>query len=163
MIAGSPVSLMACSACSCAVSRCSSRRSRSPAFHSASKAASALRRSGPSGVLRSTSASPAACSSRKRFFSSEVLTKAALGVARPICCMASRKSSRSSALSMASAVAPIISTPNFSSTPMRRSDSAVLSAVWPPMVGSSASLSSGRSARSFSMILATISGVIGSI
>jgi hypothetical protein len=37
------------------------------------------------------------------------------------------------------------------------SDSAVLSAVWPPMVGSSAS------GRSFSMILATTSGVIGSI
>ena len=40
---------------------------------------------------------------------------------------------------------------------MRRSDSAVLSAVCPPMVGKSAS------GRSFSMILATISGVIGSI
>ena len=39
----------------------------------------------------------------------------------------------------------------------RRSASAVLSAVWPPMVGSSAS------GRSFSMILATISGVIGSM
>ena len=37
------------------------------------------------------------------------------------------------------------------------SDSAVLSAVCPPMVGSSAS------GRSFSMILATISGVIGSM
>ena len=71
--------------------------------------------------------------------------------------MASRKSWRSSALSMASALAPIISTPNFSSTPSFSSASAVLSAVWPPMVGSSAS------GRSFSMILATISGVIGSI
>ena len=40
---------------------------------------------------------------------------------------------------------------------MRRSDSAQFSAVCPPMVGSSAS------GRSFSMILATISGVIGSI
>ena len=45
----------------------------------------------------------------------------------------------------------------FSRTPMRRSDSAVLSAVCPPMVGKSAS------GRSFSMILATISGVIGSM
>ena len=41
--------------------------------------------------------------------------------------------------------------------PSCASDSAQLSAVWPPMVGSSAS------GRSFSMILATISGVIGSI
>jgi hypothetical protein len=40
---------------------------------------------------------------------------------------------------------------------MRRSDSAVLSAVWPPMVGRSAS------GRSRAMILATTSGVIGSI
>ncbi len=70
--------------------------------------------------------------------------------------MASRKSWRSSALSMASAVAPIISTLNFSSTPIFLSDRAQFSAVWPPMVGRSAS------GRSFSMILATISGVIGS-
>ena len=48
---------------------------------------------------------------------------------------------------MASAVAPIISTPYFSSTPILRSDSAVLSAVCPPMVGSSAS------GRSLAMIL----------
>ncbi len=41
--------------------------------------------------------------------------------------------------------------------PRRSSASAVLSAVWPPMVGSSAS------GRSFSMILATISGVMGSM
>ena len=78
------------------------------------------------------------------------------GVGRPILVIASRNSSRSSALSMASAVAPIILTLNFSSTPILRSDSAQLSAVCPPMVGSSAS------GRSRSMILATISGVIGS-
>ena len=60
------------------------------------------------------------------------------GVSRPILVIASRKSSRSSALSMASAVAPIISTSYFSSTPIFFSDSAQLSAVWPPMVGSSA-------------------------
>ena len=71
--------------------------------------------------------------------------------------MASRKSWRSSALSMASAVAPIISTSNFSSTPIFLSDRAQFSAVWPPMVGQEA-----RRGRSFSMILATISGVIGS-
>ena len=79
------------------------------------------------------------------------------GVSSPILVMALRNSSRSSALSMASAVAPIILTLNLSSTPIFFSDSAVLSAVWPPMVGSSAS------GRSFSMILATISGVIGSM
>ena len=60
------------------------------------------------------------------------------GVSRPIFVIASRKSSRSSALSMASAVAPIISMSNFSSTPIFFNDSAQLSAVWPPMVGSSA-------------------------
>ena len=98
-----------------------------------------------------SSASTSECASSER------------GVSSPIRLIASRKSSRSSALSMASAVAPIISTPNLSSTPILRSDSAVLSAVWPPMVGSSTSLSSGRAARSCSMILATISGVIGSI
>jgi hypothetical protein len=38
-------------------------------------------------------------------------------------------------LSIASALAPIISTPNFSSTPSRARASAVLSAVCPPMVG----------------------------
>ena len=60
-------------------------------------------------------------------------------------------------MSMASALAPIISTPNLASTPALSSASAVLSAVCPPMVGSSAS------GRSRSMILATISGVIGSM
>ena len=89
--------------------------------------------------------------------SASVLIWCERGVSRPIFFIASRNSSRSSALSMASAVAPIILTPNLSSTPILRSDSAVLSAVCPPMVGSSAS------GRSFSMILATISGVIGSM
>jgi hypothetical protein len=53
------------------------------------------------------------------------------GVSRPILVMALRNSSRSSALSIASAVAPIILTLNLSSTPIFFSDSAVLSAVWP--------------------------------
>src|SRR6185312_12114378 len=79
------------------------------------------------------------------------------GVSRPIFFMVSRNRSRSSALSMASAVAPIILTLNVSSVPIFFKDSAQLSAVCPPMVGSKAS------GRSFSMILATISGVIGSI
>ena len=86
-----------------------------------------------------------------------VLTWCERGVSRPIFVIASRNSSRSSALSMASAVAPIIWTLNFSSVPILRKDSAQLSAVCPPMVGKSAS------GRSFSMILATISGVTGSI
>ena len=52
--------------------------------------------------------------------------------------------------------APIIFTPNLSSVPSRNSASAVLSAVCPPIVGRTAS------GRSFSMILATTSGVTGS-
>ena len=52
--------------------------------------------------------------------------------------MARRNNSRSSAMSMARCEAPIISTLNFSSTPSRTRSSAVLSAVWPPMVGKSA-------------------------
>ena len=78
------------------------------------------------------------------------------GDSSPILSIASRNFSRSSALSMASASAPISCTPNFSSVPSRCRASAVLSAVWPPMVGSTAS------GRSFSMMRATISGVIGS-
>ena len=71
---------------------------------------------------------------------------AARGVFRPICFIALRNSSRSSAMSIASLDAPIISTPYFSSTPSRTRSSAQLSAVCPPMVGSSAS------GRSFSMM-----------
>ena len=55
------------------------------------------------------------------------------------------------------ALAPIISTPHFFSAPDASSASAVFSAVCPPIVGSRAS------GRSLAMILATISGVIGSI
>ncbi len=84
------------------------------------------------------------------------------GVASPILVIASRNSFLSSALSMASAVAPIMVTSYFSSVPILRSDSAVLSAVCPPMVGNSAK-PPGRTWRSLAMILATISGVIGSI
>ncbi len=84
------------------------------------------------------------------------------GVCRPILVMAWRNRSRFSALSMASALAPIISTSNFARTPISSSLRAVLSAVWPPMVGSRAK-PPGVTWRSFSMIFATISGVIGSI
>ena len=79
------------------------------------------------------------------------------GDSRPISLMALRNSSRSSAMSMASREAPIISTPYFSSTPSRTRSSAVFSAVWPPMVGSSAS------GRSFSMMRATVRQLIGSM
>ena len=79
------------------------------------------------------------------------------GVARPMRFMASANSARSSAIRMARSFAPISSTPNRSSVPSRCSAIATLSAVWPPMVGSSAS------GRSRSMILATHSGVTGSM
>ena len=57
----------------------------------------------------------------------------------------------------ASRLAPMSSTPNFSSTPSRARSSAQLSAVCPPMVGSRAS------GRSRSMILATVCQRIGSM
>ena len=57
---------------------------------------------------------------------------------------------------IASRLAPIISTPNSSRVPFSASAMAAFSAVWPPRVGSRAS------GRSFSMILATTAGVMGS-
>ena len=54
-------------------------------------------------------------------------------------------------------LAPISSTPYFSSTPVSCSAIAVFSAVWPPRVASSAS------GRSLAMIASTTSGVIGSM
>jgi hypothetical protein len=51
----------------------------------------------------------------------------------------------------------ISSTPNFSSTPSRTRSSAQLSAVCPPIVGSSAS------GRSFSMMRATVRQLTGSM
>ena len=83
------------------------------------------------------------------------------GVARPILVMASRNSSRSSALSMAAAVAPMSSTSCSFSVPMRSRASAQFSAVCPPMVGNSAK-PPGTAWRSAAMILATMSGVMGS-
>ena len=71
--------------------------------------------------------------------------------------MALRNSSRSSAMSMAAREAAISSTSYFSSTPSRTRSSAVLSAVCPPMVGSSAS------GRSFSMMRATLFALTGSM
>ncbi len=88
---------------------------------------------------------------------SKLLTTCERGLSRPILSIALRKSSLSSAFSMALIVAPISSTPCLARKPLRARLSAVLSAVCPPMVGSKAS------GFSSAMILLTISGVIGSI
>ena len=76
---------------------------------------------------------------------------------RPILVIASLNFRRSSALSMASGVAPISSTLYLSSTPLRHRSSAQFSAVWPPMVGRIAS------GRSLAMIFSTVCQVIGSM
>ncbi len=89
--------------------------------------------------------------------SSMLWARAARGVSRPMRFIAIPNSWRSSALSMASLVAPIISTPNFSSTPSRARSSAQFSAVCPPMVGSTAS------GRSSSIIRATVCQTMGSM
>ena len=81
----------------------------------------------------------------------------AFGFSMPSRSMASRNNLRSSAISMASRLAPIISTLYFSNTPMSANASEVLRPVCPPIVGKRAS------GRSISMILATTSGVIGSM
>ena len=57
------------------------------------------------------------------------------GTSRPMEIIRSLKTCRSSPRSMASALAPIISMPYFSSTPLWCKAIAVLSAVWPPSVG----------------------------
>ena len=79
------------------------------------------------------------------------------GVSRPIRFMARSKRSRSSALSIASLLAPINSTPNRSRIPSRTRSSVQFSAVCPPIVGNKAS------GRSLSMILATVGHSTGSM
>ena len=76
---------------------------------------------------------------------------------KPILVMASLNLKRSSALSMASGVAPISSTPCFSKTPLRHKSRAQLSAVCPPMVGKIAS------GFSLAIIFSTVCQVIGSM
>ncbi len=76
---------------------------------------------------------------------------------RPMRVMACLNFSRSSAMSMASREAPIISTPYFSSTPCLARSSAQFSAVWPPMVGRTAS------GRSLAMMFSSTRQVIGSM
>ena len=70
------------------------------------------------------------------------------GSSSPMRCMASANCSRSSASWIARTSAPISSTPCSSSTPRSASSSATLSAVWPPMVGMSASGFSASMTRS---------------
>ncbi len=89
--------------------------------------------------------------------SSMLCASPARGVSRPIRRMAISNFSRSSALSIASLVAPIISTLKRSSTPSAASLSAQLRAVCPPMVGN---IASGRSR---SMMRATVCHSTGSI
>jgi hypothetical protein len=76
---------------------------------------------------------------------------------RPILVIASLNFRRSSALSMASGVAPISSTLYLSSTPWCQRSSAQFSAVCPPMVGR---IASGRSR---AMIFSTVCQVMGSM
>ena len=76
---------------------------------------------------------------------------------RPILVMACLNFSRSSALSMASGLAPINSTLYLSSTPWRHKSRAQFSAVWPPIVGKIAS------GFSLAIIFSTVCHVIGSI
>ena len=78
------------------------------------------------------------------------------GVSPPASATMSLNSWRSSPLRMASMLAPISSTPYFSSTPFSCRATAVLSAVCPPRV---ARIASGRSR---AMTSSTNSGVIGS-
>ena len=80
--------------------------------------------------------------SRMSWASASVRATPLLGTSMPILSIASLNFSRSSALSMTSGVAPIISTSYFSRTPCLCRSIAVLRPVWPPSVGSRAS---GRS------------------
>ena len=81
---------------------------------------------------------------------------------KPILVIASLNFRRSSALSIASGVAPISSTLYLSSTPWRQRSSAQLSAVWPPMVGRMAKPPAVWG-RSLAMIFSTVCQVIGSM
>ena len=75
----------------------------------------------------------------------------------PILVIASLNFRRSSALSIASGLAPISSTSYLASTPSCHRSSAQFNAVWPPMVGRIAS------GRSLAMIFSTVCQVIGSM
>ena len=77
------------------------------------------------------------------------------GTCRPMRSIASLKSSLSSALLMASSLAPMSSTPNSASVPSSESALARFSAVCPPIVGR---MASGRSLRMISRSAAGVSG-----
>ena len=94
--------------------------------------------------------------------SSMVCAMPDLAECRPMPVIASLNFSRSSAFSIAFSLAPIISTPYFCSTPWRCRSSAQLSAVWPPIVGSTAK-PPGLIGRSLAMIFSTTFQVIGSM
>ena len=94
--------------------------------------------------------------------SSSVVTVRESGWRRPSFSTIRRKASRSSARWITSRSAPIISMPCFCRMPLSQSAHAQLSAVWPPRVGSSASIG-WPSAFSRRMTFSTASGVIGSM
>ena len=79
------------------------------------------------------------------------------GVFKPILCIAFLNLSLSSAFDIASSSAPISSTPYSSRNPDSETSSETFRAVWPPMVGRSAS------GFSFLIIFFKISSVIGSM
>ncbi len=87
--------------------------------------------------------------------SSSVYAKPDCGRFSPISCIAALNFDRSSAVWIASTLAPMSSTPNSASTPASCSSIARFSAVWPPSVGSSAS---GRSRSMIRRRLSTVSG-----
>ncbi len=89
--------------------------------------------------------------------SARLRTTADFGTSTPILIIASLNFCRSSALSITTAFAPIISTPYLASTPCLSSAIAVFKPVWPPRVGNSAS------GRSLAMISSTTCQVIGSM
>ena len=89
--------------------------------------------------------------------SSSECAMALRGVSRPMDCIALSNSCLSSALSIASLLAPISSTPYFSRTPSRARSSAQFKPVWPPMVGRIAS------GFSFAMMFSTCCQRTGSI
>ncbi len=95
------------------------------------------------------------CSATERA-SSKVVAYPLRGMSTPMRFMASLKSCRSSAFSMASREAPMSSTPWRASAPFRASATARLRAVCPPRVGSR------TSGFSRARICSATSGVMGS-
>ena len=95
--------------------------------------------------------------SRSSCASSELCAKPDSGTLRPIFSIEAANNSLSSALSIASLVAPIISTLCFFKIPLLSKSRAAFKAVCPPIVGRRAS------GFSFSIIFSIVSQCIGSI